>query len=84
MAIPGMRVLKGYCSYGGSFILQPQYIACSVAGVITCRDEHTPLGRPPRLIWQLVSLSSDTMESARISNTKKSMFYEIPTEKYIL
>ena len=27
VAIPGMHVLKGYCSYCGSFILQPQYMA---------------------------------------------------------
>ena len=35
VAIPGIHVLMGYFRYCGSFVLQPQYVACSVAGVIS-------------------------------------------------
>ena len=35
VAIPGIHVLMGYCRYCGSFVLQPQCVACSVAGVIS-------------------------------------------------
>ena len=27
VSIPGKHVLKGYCRYCGSFVLQPQYMA---------------------------------------------------------
>ena len=35
VAIPGIHVLMGYFRYCGSFVLQPQCVACSVAGVIS-------------------------------------------------
>ena len=69
VAIPGIHVLMGYVRYYGSFVLQPQCVACSVAGVISWRDDHAPLGRPRRQICQLVSLTLDSTESGRISNT---------------
>ena len=35
VAIPGIHVRMGYFRYCGSFVLQPQCVACSVAGVIS-------------------------------------------------
>ena len=35
VAIPGMHVIMVYCRYRGSFVLQPQCVACLVAGVIS-------------------------------------------------
>ena len=35
VAIPGIHALMGYCRYCGSLVLQPQCVACSVAGVIS-------------------------------------------------
>ena len=35
VAIPGIHVPMGYFRYCGSFVLQPQCVACSVAGVIS-------------------------------------------------
>ena len=35
VAIPGIHVLMGHFRYCGSFVLQPQCVACSVDGVIS-------------------------------------------------
>ena len=35
VVIPGIHVLMGYFRYCGFFVLQPQCVACSVAGVIS-------------------------------------------------